>query len=393
MKRQGKRIVVYFNSLHGVGHYVRACSIAEAVASFAEVIIINGGRHINNLPLPPRAKMISLPEILRDPDSRAIRSRDTRYSLCEIFESRRLTLNRLIEDQSIQGLIIEYFPFQRWEFAEEIFYLINAFKRTNARARIISSVRDFPKPPSSAYEQHRIAKTLINHFDAVLVHGDMRICGHSGVFARWNDNMPPVTYTGYIDAETVVSDTNTMSPQGIEALYGNVVVSCGGGVDSLEILLTCIKAWQQLVQTDQTHGKQMVVFLGAFLKEEDKREVVAATMESRWTKVFEFSPWFSQVLANAALSISCAGYNTCVEIIRSNVKAIFIPSTLVSDQIERANRLASLGIGRVLSTINLTVPNVMSAIVDSLNMKTRQATLSLDGLNSTKKIVRALIAH
>jgi predicted glycosyltransferase len=393
MESQGKRVIIYFNSLHGVGHYVRACRIAEAVASFAEVVLINGGRHVNHLPLPHRAKMISLHELLRDPQNQTIRSKDARYSVCDILEARRQTLDSLLGDQSIQGLILEYFPFQRWEFADEIFFLINAVKRTNPRARIISSVRDFPKPPASIHEQDRITKALIDHFDAVLVHGDIRICGHSGIFARLNGKTPPVTYTGYIDSETVATDTNTVSHQWIEALYGNVVVSCGGGVDSREVLLTCIKAWQQLVLRGQTRGKQMVVFLGAFLKEKDKREVVAATMESRWINVFEFSPWFSKVLANAALSISCAGYNTCVEIIKSNVKAIFIPSTLVSDQIERANRLASLGIGRVVSKSHLTVPNVMSAIVDGLNMKTRQSTLSLDGLNTTKNIVRALIAH
>lgn len=393
MKPDYAKVILYFNSLHGVGHYVRTCRIADALASFADVLLINGGRQINHLPPPNRAKMISLPGVFRDPRDLVVRSENPRYSLCEVFESRRKILIRLVKDEPVQALILEYFPFQRWEFVEEIFCLINTIKLSNSRARIISSVRDFPKPAANVYEHERIVEVLNNHFDAILVHGDVDICGNSRAFACLNGNTPPLTYTGYIASEVLMKDTNILNQQRIQALYGNVVLSYGGGVDSLEVLVTCIEAWHRLEESGQRHGRLLVVFLGAFLKDTDKREVLAAAMDSPYIKVLEFSPWFSQVLANADLSISCAGYNTCVEVIRSKVKAIFIPSTLVSDQTERANRLASLGIGRVLPREHLSVSNVRSAIVDSDYQETPPTSLSLDGLNFTVKIVRALIAQ
>ena len=76
-----------------------------------------------------------------------------------------------------------------------------------------------------------------------------------------------------------------------------------------------------------------------------------AAKDSR-VRLRPFSLDFLQELADADLSISMAGYNTCMDILSTGVRALVHPFPQNREQAMRAGKLAGLGRLRILPSLD-----------------------------------------
>jgi predicted glycosyltransferase len=138
--------------------------------------------------------------------------------------------------------------------------------------------------------------------------------------------------------------------------------------------------------------RTMKVFVGPYVNASEFKSLRATVDRARNVSVLPFSDAFLPMLTRASLSISCAGYNTCVETLSANVRAVLIPSEDVSDQRPRASRLAAAGVGSVIFRERLTAENLMSAIMMELRKPRPSLEFALNGVDVTSLEIKQLLS-
>jgi predicted glycosyltransferase len=116
----------------------------------------------------------------------------------------------------------------------------------------------------------------------------------------------------------------------------------------VDLLSSAIKAVQSLPERNLL----LKVFAGPFMEEVDRDFLFHLAVQDPRTTLQPFSPDFLAELLAADLSISMAGYNTCMDLLNTAVKAIVYPFRQNREQGLRAKKLESLGLVRVIERLD-----------------------------------------
>ena len=136
-----KRVLVYAQHLSGVGHHVRASELAAALAREHDVFFAHGGRTVPR-PDPERElEVVPLPGLLRG--GSGLEPVDSTRSIADVMRERGATLRRAAARIEPDVVLIEHYPFSKWELADEVEALFEAAAAAHPRRRRISSVRLF----------------------------------------------------------------------------------------------------------------------------------------------------------------------------------------------------------------------------------------------------------
>ena len=382
------RIVLHTQNLSGVGHYVRAREIARALATHHQVHIVDGGRPVPGAPLVG-VEHIALPRIVRS--DAALRPLDPCLSIDTALAQRAVLLRQAVERLRPDVLLIEYYPFSKWELQAEIEAAIHATRATNASARVICSVRDIPRQTRqevASREEYRVRVSALLHaqFDALIVHGDPLFTTLGRFFQDADRLTIPIEYSGIV-AEWPAAEFHTRS--GIEELTAGapfVLASVGGGVDSQGVLPHCIRAWVGITARRALPGYRLVVCASLGTATTDL-EALVAKLGLDTVIVRAFSGDFLQWLQSAALSVSCAGYNTCANLLQARSRAILIPKPEMSDQGARAQLFAERGLAALLAPAELTAETLAAEICRAVARPRPQHALRLDGAARTRELL------
>ena len=373
-----KRIVFYSQHLVGVGHHFRNRQIIRALADEYDVYFIDGGRSVPGATLPASIQTHHLTPVFKDLTSGCLTS-ETEYDIQTVLKSRKQALISLIDRICPDIFIIEYFPFARWELASELLAATYKARSINLNIRIVCSLRDVPRRTQNA---DLIYSILNRHFHALLIHADPQLTRLEDHFPHTNKIHIPVHYTGYV-VEPLKDVDRGFQKQ------NSVLVSVGGGADGYNLINPCIKAWQHLYQRGIVKDRKMVIFTGPFMP-----QAQYATLESMCNggpfQIDRFTPHFLQWMQMADLSISRAGYNTCMNILETCTRAILVPGSLVSDQEFRAHQLSKLGLADTISPKNLTTNKLAKAIVNALSSAPPVHNIALNGAATTRDLIRSI---
>ena len=385
-----KRIFIYVQGLSGTGHFNRMFEVARALAPRHDVVLLEGGRAVPRPPAPV-ARLV-LPGLLRGAEGQ-LASVDGR-PVAEVLGERRASLGRAIERMRPDIVLVEDFPFSKWEMADEIRFVIARARETNPGVHVVSCLRDIGtrnrRPSDVADHPARVRSTLLEDFDLVLVHADPEI-------VRIDEHLPwaaeietPIRYTGFVSQKlegrpAAVADASDR--EGAERF--RVVVSSGGAAASALIPLA-VEAWKHVaVSLGGQRSKQMTVFLPAYAAAEDS---------ARWRRVVAdpsisfspFSPDFLPCLSRADVSVSHAGYNTCTNVLETRTPAVLVPNAGMSDQPLRARLLARLGLAEVLEIASATPERLAAAILRRSEAKPPPHGIDLAGAERARRILEEL---
>jgi predicted glycosyltransferase len=172
-----------------------------------------------------------------------------------------------------------------------------------------------------------------------------------------------------------------------------IVVSIGGGRVGGELLECAIEA-SALIEPVQPH--RMLAFSGPFVTDEDWHRAVEAAAHSPSVTLERFTPRFLDCLAAADLSISMAGYNTCMNIVGTGLRALVYPFTGGGneEQTVRARKLQELGVVSVLGPADLTPPRLAEWILRSLGEPAPGiAALDTNGVSKTSELLMASLVR
>jgi predicted glycosyltransferase len=230
------------------------------------------------------------------------------------------------------------------------------------------------KTDQAAYEES-VLKILNRYYDLLLIHSDPRLVALDETFDRLGDIRVPIHYTGF-----VVRPAPARRARGKERI---IIASSGGGKVGVDLLEAAIKAVREIADD----GLRLRTFLGPFMEESDRERLSALTGGDCRISLHSFSLDFLTELAQADLSISMAGYNTCMDILSSGVRALVHPFPQNREQALRAGKLEDLGLLGVLH--DLDVSGLSSAIRTSLGRVEEKARPRLDmsGASNTAHLV------
>lgn len=348
------RVLFWVQHLLGTGHLERMRRIAEALAARgADVHFVTGG-----VPLPGRmpngVRIVQLPPVkvadasftpLRDAEGRPI---DDAY--------RRARVERLLaayETAAPSVVLFETFPFGRRSLRFEIEPLLDRIDAAEPRPRVLSSIRDILQLQEKPGRDAESWSWAQRWFDEVLVHGDPAFFRLEESFPPARDGGIPLFYTGYVTAP------GTPLPRAPLDRQNEVVVSAGGGATGSHVLHAAIAA--RPLSALRTLDWRILVGPGIPSGEFDalraKAEPGVVVERNRLD--------FAALLARARVSVSQAGYNTVMDVLRSGAPAVMVPfeGRAETEQRMRAERLAAKGALELLDERELA-PHTLAAAVD-----------------------------
>ena len=354
------KILIYCQHVLGVGHFFRTLEIARAMDDF-EVILVTGGGKVD-VSLPPHIRQVHLPGLMMDESFSCLHSVDPQKTVATVKQERQKILLALIKNERPDIFFVELYPFGRRAFRFELTPVLEWIKnKIGIKCKVICSLRDIlvEKTDPLKYET-RVIDALNTWFDAVLVHSDPQLIKLSATFSRLDKINIPLVYTGFVtpvpDPEKVVAIRQEMGLSGKGRL---MVASVGGGNVGAPLLKAVVQAYKKL---SYGNDAMLTVYTGPYMSVEDKRYLHFLAGEGILVK--EFTRDFVSLLGAADLSISMAGYNTCMNIVAARVPSLVWPFSQNREQTERACNLARFTPMTLLKDQDLN-PLVLSRLMET----------------------------
>ena len=379
-----QRVFFYVQHLLGIGHLKRAVTLARAMAGAGlEVTLASGGAPVPDLPEHARAggvRFVQLPpasaadltfKVLVDGNGKPVDEEWKRARAEALFAAWHAA--------SAQGLLVELFPFGRRQMRFELLPLIEA--AASSGAAIACSVRDVLGAQKSAQRQEETLALLERYFDRILVHGDPAAIPFERSFPLADRIAARIEYTGY-----VVDDAR---PAAGNAGDGEVIVSAGGGAVGAGLLTAAIRA----KPLSTLHDRRWRVLAGNNLPEGDFQELARLAAGASGIELERSRSDFTTLLANCALSVSQAGYNTLMETVSAGARAVVVPFARgqETEQTLRARCFAERGLLEMVEESALA-PATLAAAIDRAVKKPRvtPGSINLDGARRSALLIERL---
>jgi predicted glycosyltransferase len=381
------RAFVYVQHLLGIGHLQRAAVLARALAGHGfDVTLASGGR------VPPemaralasqRVRLVQLPPASAADLTFKVLHDEAGREIDEAWKRRRAAaLLAAWRECGAQLLIIELFPFGRRQMRFELLPLLEAAASAAPRPAIVCSVRDILGGLKSPERREAALRLVEQHFDRVLVHGDERVIAFERTFPEARRIAPRIVHTGYVVAD---------APAGRgDAGRDEVIVSTGGGAVGARLLEAALGARPLC----SLRARTWRLLAGENLPQADFERLGALAARAPGVVLERARADFTTLLANCALSVSQAGYNTLLETVGARARAVVVPFSggHETEQALRARCFAERGLLEVVEESALT-PQTLAAAIERAAARPRPApgAVDLDGARHSAALLAALI--
>lgn len=341
-RRMSARILIAVTHLLGVGHLVRARHLARALAQAGHQVTLASGGMPDGRAADAAFRFEQLPPVrVEGTDFRNLLDEQGATVTPERLAARKARLVALAQETRPDIVIVEHFPFGRRQLAGEFLALIEAARALDPRALVLSSIRDVLVAPQRADRLAEASQRVATLFDAVLVHGDRSFLPLEVSWPVTPEIAAKLVYTGYLAppssrAQRSDPGTDTASPSGLLRCArndGDILVSGGGSAAALPLFEAAL-AGARLLPRRRFHilvGHGVAGTLFEALRQAAPGNAL----------VERARPDFPALLANCALSLSQAGYNTVLDLVQAGRPALVAPFDAGSET-EQALRAAAL---------------------------------------------------
>ena len=365
-----------------MGHLVRSLALANRLAERFRVMLLNGGRLPAGISVPANIQLVNLPPLGLDETNQLV-SHDKRVSVARALDLRQKMIRVTFDNLRPVAVLIGLFPFGRKKFADEILPLLHAARNSETRALVVCSLRDILVNRKQNHD-NRAAAWANEFFDVVLVHSDPSFARFEESFHADVPLQVPIKYTGFVVPPSAPAANKASKRK-------RIVVSAGGGIAGEPLLRTAIEAHDYLQGDPEV---EMKVIAGPFLNDESWRALRSLARGKNQLRLVRQVSDLCSELCGAALSISQAGYNTCLDVLRAKVPAILVPFAKEDEdeQRRRALRLQDLRAVRVLDQRELTPARLASEIRNAMNYQFTTPALDLNGAENAAALIESMAA-
>ena len=345
-------VLFYVQHLLGIGHLMRARAVCEALAAAGcDVHLVTGGRPLGGSG-PRGVRTVQLPPIhVADAAMKPLLD-GAGQPIDDGYRDRRRRL-LLAEFDAIvpSAVVFETFPFGRRALQFELLPLIERIASVRPRPVVVASIRDILQRRRNPEREREALDLARSAFDAVLVHGDRRFIPLDESFPLTSELGIPVHYTGFVASSEPGPRTHANE-------RSEILVSGGGGAVGFQLMRAAIDARAR----SGTRDVRWRLLVGANAADEEL-EILSCGANPNIV-VERARPDFPVLLAHAAVSVSQAGYNTVLDVMRSGVRPVLVPfaENGETEQRMRADRLRELDLAVVVDEAAISGANLAAAI-------------------------------
>ncbi|HEX9463170.1 MAG TPA: glycosyltransferase [Alphaproteobacteria bacterium] len=378
------RVFIHVQHLLGSGHARRTAAIGAALAARGfDVEIASGGPPVPGLTTGD-AHLFQLPPLrARDASFKTLIDENGRPVDDTWRAMRRDRLLACCRAHRPDVVVTELFPFGRRGLEFELLPLIDLVRSMRPRPLILCSLRDVLVAPRDPEKTERTIRRARDWFDGILVHGDPRLIELPASYPAAQALADRITYTGY-----VASPPCAEAPSGDGA--GEVLVSAGGGAVGARLFSAALSARQ----AGAAAGRAWRLLLGSDLPAADRARLIADAGPG--LVVEPARPDFVSLLRRCHVSVSQAGYNTAVDLMETNARAVLVPfaSEGETEQTQRALALQARGWAELVAEAELS-PQHLAAAIDRAATQPPPAlnTLNCAGALETARTIERLMSR
>lgn len=379
------QLLLYCQHSLGMGHWVRAMTLATALTRAFRVAFLNGGRAPGHQAPASDLEMIDLPPLGMG-DDHQLYSQDQRYGVTEALAMRRQLILEIHAKLRPEIILIELFPFGRKKLAGELLPLLRAARsEKTTRPLVLCSLRDIMVNARKDQTRHdeRARWLTDRYFDGLLVHSDPRFTRLEDTFRPRHSLKTAVHYTGFVTPGPGQPDKPTWRR--------GVLVSAGGGMVGAPLFRVALEAHRQTWSTEKL---PMTLVAGPFLPEADWRDLQARSDSLEGLTLIRSVPAMKRLLEAHSLSVSQCGYNTVMDILESGTPALVVPFVRgqEDEQSQRAKKLERLGLVKTLDPAALAGERLAEEIRQLQKFRPNPNRLDLSGANTTVRLLQNLLA-
>jgi len=380
-----RAVLIYCQHSLGMGQMVRSLALAGALAERFRVMVLNGGRLPKGIFVPPGVQVVNMPA-LGTGEANQIVSHDRRTSVQRALECRGKMIRTCFDNLHPVVVLVDLFPFGWEKFGVELLPLLQAARSDETRALVVCSLRDIlaRQRANQQKSDDRAAALANRYFDVVLVHSDPSFANFQESFHSSLRLDVPVIHTGFVVPRA------TSSPLKVSAKRKRIVVSAGGGVVGESLLRMAIEAHSHFEDPEI----EMKIIAGPFLPDESWHALRALARGKQRLRLVKQVPNLYEELCGASASVSQAGYNTCLDVVRAGVPALLVPFAKDNEgeQYKRALRLQHLGAVRVLREKDHSPARLAAEIRALMNYKVTNPDLDLSGTETSVRVIESMLA-
>lgn len=392
-----KRILFYSHDTFGLGNIRRMLEVARHLVEASDqvsILVVTGSPMLHAFRLPPRIDYLKLPCLSRSVDGHyGARSLD--LSLAATVRLRANLIRSAIEDFEPDLIVVDKKPFGVEDELCGAFESLSGRTRRPKLALLLRDILDSPEATTRVWRKNGCFEAIEAYYDQVLVVGD------PGVFdLRHEYDFPPfcaakVAFCGYIGREPGrEARADVRRRLGVAGDDPLLLVTTGGGEDGFGLVDHALRGLRALPDAlrPRTHivcGPEMAAGL--------RQDVATRAAAMPAVSVQDFSDDMMSLIAAADVVVAMGGYNTVCEVLTSRRRAVIVPRVKPGlEQCIRAERMAALGLLRMLHPDRLSPAALMQAVMgelDALRRSEPQPLLhALDGLAGTTRELLGLLA-
>ena len=380
------KTAIYCQHVLGIGHFFRTLEICRALDPHP-VVLISGGPETPAV-LPPNVKRVQLPELAMDAAFQNLHAGGA-FSVAQTREQRRTVMEQVLTEEKPDLFLVELYPLGRKAFRAELDPLLEGIRSGRLPScRVVCSVRDIlVEKEDQARHEARALATLNRWFDALLVHADPAVIRLDATFSRMADIRIPVVYTGFVAPPVTPAGDRRAGKRalGLNPDHALVVVSAGSGAVGYPLLDAVTRAVRHV---PEDRPLRVQIFTGPFMAE-DEAEHLRRRCDQR-TAIDRFTSDLPAWLQAADLSISMAGYNTCMAILATGVRALVHPFAQNREQGLRARLLAERGLLDIIQGQDFAPARLADRLRKCLSSSSGVASsVDIDGAANTARWIAA----
>ncbi len=370
------KIACYCQHVLGIGHFHRSLAICKALAVQNETVMILGGPDVH---LPETdVRFLQLPGLRMDENFSQLIPCDSGMELEAIKTQREHILFDFFANFQPDVFLVELYPFGRKAFRFELDPILDGISTAKlAPCLRLCSLRDIlvEKKDPEKYET-RILNILNNSFDGLLIHSDPEFIPLEKTFGATDAITIPMKYTGFVAPVQELPPRSNRFRQNLQLLPNDklVIASIGGGNVGAELLQATAAAAQLLQNKKSIHFH---LFTGPYSAPALHTEL--ENIKTPRLHIHHFCNNFPEWLQAADLSISMAGYNTCMNLLNAGIPALLYPFAQNREQRMRVSAFRECSGFSLLEADDLLPTSLAEQIITKLTQHRKVNRVDLQG--------------
>jgi predicted glycosyltransferase len=379
-----KKLMVYSHDTFGLGNIRRMLSICKYLIDSIpdlSILIVSGSPMVHTFRIPQRLDYIKLP-CLRRTDREGY---SVKYLGTEIGETMRLRSELILSAVSHfrpDLLLVDKKPFGVKKELKGVLNYLKIHLPETKQVLLLRDILDSPEATIQIWKQNRYQEAIRLFYDLVFVVGSPEVFDPRKEYRLSPSVSERVRLCGYIGREAGLKGGDAVRRElqvGDEKL---VLVTPGGGEDGYRLVQTYLAGLGHLPSGLKVHS---LIVCGPEMPEGQRKALFQAAAGRPSVRITEFTDDLMSYMEAADVVLSMAGYNTICEILSAKRRAIVVPRVHpVKEQLLRAERMAQLGLLRMIHPDHFTPSSLAATLLEELRLQgtgfSSSSTLELDAL-------------